>query len=97
MQSSHYNSGGIANKTKIRSSLMGRVGDSGISLNTKSPQINKKFRRDYTIGAGVNNIKINESSQYLKDESSLGLNLNSRGALQSSKKSKQPPHLKNFK
>ena len=37
MSASHYNSGGLASKTKIRSSLMGRVGDSGISLNTKSP------------------------------------------------------------
>jgi hypothetical protein len=74
---------------------MGRIGDSGVSLNAKSPQINKKFRRDYTTGG--NNIKINESNHYLKDESSSGMNLNSRGGLQSSKKNKQPLHLKNFK
>lgn len=86
MSGSHYNSGGLANKTKIRSSLMGRIGESGISLNSKSPQINKKFRRDYNIGG--NNIKINENNHYLKDESSSGLKLNSRGGLQSSNKTK---------
>ena len=82
----YYNSGGLASKTKIRNSLMGRIGDSGVSLNAKSPQVNKKYRRDYNMG-GIN-AKIAENSHYALNSSTSGLHDGSKGVTLSSKKNK---------